>query len=636
MGTTLTGTTPANTYDSLIKVTDNGPISGTAKYLSDGLGNDSVLALSTSRVGIGTTSPDTALDVNGGSKFRGSISGFGGAEILLNAGNNSQVAISTNGTGTTEMYFDQRGTATGIWRFRDTADTRMSLTSVGLGIGEDSPTTKLQVAGTTTIVGGDGLYINSSAGDVSNIFTSPSTHGLFVDFPSTYFMSFRAPTEIMRILSTGNVGIGTSNPVAKLESLDGDIKVTTQNAFAGFITSRNTIPSSQGTQIGRLQYSAYSTGTTYVDGAAIQAFSTEAWSASSTPSWLSLQTVASGSTSLVERVRIDSDGLQIQGNVIVNKDSTSANFVSKTFTTGHDVANRGGSILFGMDDATQTGMKITTSAATDPDYNKQEIEFITHEGGSSVGTRLFINSNGKVGIGTSAPTANLQVAGTSTYNSDSAKAFRVCDSTTITKGVDIGYDTALDLGFIQAGHFGSAFKHLLLQPNDNNVGIRMTNPSQPLDVTGNIRTSTGILFGSDTAAANLLDDYEEGTFTPTLAFGGTGISVYNAQKGFYTKIGNTVNFTLFIQVQQKGAGTGAVTVSLPLASVNTQDRSYSINVTGQSLSGLSGALFGYLVENSSSVQVFQTDATGGTALTDAVFNDFSTDNIIVTGTYQTA
>jgi hypothetical protein len=51
MGTTLTGTTPQDTYDSLIKVTDNGPLSGTAKYLSDGLGNDSVLALSTTAVG---------------------------------------------------------------------------------------------------------------------------------------------------------------------------------------------------------------------------------------------------------------------------------------------------------------------------------------------------------------------------------------------------------------------------------------------------------------------------------------------------------------------------------------------------------------------------------------------------------
>jgi hypothetical protein len=64
MGTTLTGTTPQDTYDSLIKVTDNGPLSGTAKYLSDGLGNDSALALSTGNIGIGTTSPSTKLHVN--------------------------------------------------------------------------------------------------------------------------------------------------------------------------------------------------------------------------------------------------------------------------------------------------------------------------------------------------------------------------------------------------------------------------------------------------------------------------------------------------------------------------------------------------------------------------------------------
>jgi hypothetical protein len=64
MGTTLTGTTPQDTYDSLIKVTDNGPISGTAKYLSDGLGNDSALALSTTAVGIGTASPTEFVQIS--------------------------------------------------------------------------------------------------------------------------------------------------------------------------------------------------------------------------------------------------------------------------------------------------------------------------------------------------------------------------------------------------------------------------------------------------------------------------------------------------------------------------------------------------------------------------------------------
>jgi hypothetical protein len=65
MGTSLTGTKPKDTYDSLIKVGDNGPISGTAKVLSDGLGNDLPIAVSTSNVGIGTTAPAVKLHVKG-------------------------------------------------------------------------------------------------------------------------------------------------------------------------------------------------------------------------------------------------------------------------------------------------------------------------------------------------------------------------------------------------------------------------------------------------------------------------------------------------------------------------------------------------------------------------------------------
>jgi hypothetical protein len=70
MGTTLTGTKPKDTYDSLIKVTDNGPISGTAKYLSDGLGNDLPISVSTTKVGIGTSAPQTALDIISNSTYQ--------------------------------------------------------------------------------------------------------------------------------------------------------------------------------------------------------------------------------------------------------------------------------------------------------------------------------------------------------------------------------------------------------------------------------------------------------------------------------------------------------------------------------------------------------------------------------------
>ena len=55
-------------------------------------------------------------------------------------------------------------------------------------------------------------------------------------------------------------------------------------------------------------------------------------------------------------------------------------------------------------------------------------------------------------------------------------------------------------------------------------------------------TPNGLTFNGDTAAANALDDYEEGTWTPAVAAGaitGTGITY----TGTYTKIGR--NVTLF-------------------------------------------------------------------------------------------
>ena len=65
MGTSLFGLKPKNTYQGLLKTTDNSAIDATSKFVSDGLGNDSALSLSTIRVGVGTAVPSTTLDVNG-------------------------------------------------------------------------------------------------------------------------------------------------------------------------------------------------------------------------------------------------------------------------------------------------------------------------------------------------------------------------------------------------------------------------------------------------------------------------------------------------------------------------------------------------------------------------------------------
>lgn len=65
MGTTLLNTAIKDTYQGLIKTSNTTSVSGTAKYLSDGLGNDSAISISTTAVGVGTVTPTKTLDVVG-------------------------------------------------------------------------------------------------------------------------------------------------------------------------------------------------------------------------------------------------------------------------------------------------------------------------------------------------------------------------------------------------------------------------------------------------------------------------------------------------------------------------------------------------------------------------------------------
>ena len=68
-------------------------------------------------------------------------------------------------------------------------------------------------------------------------------------------------------------------------------------------------------------------------------------------------------------------------------------------------------------------------------------------------------------------------------------------------------------------------------------------------------------------SANKLDDYEEGTFTPTVSSGITS-PTYSVQQGRYTKIGNKVLFDLYIQTSGGTANSSHVIFSgLPFTAV---------------------------------------------------------------------
>ena len=116
------------------------------------------------------------------------------------------------------------------------------------------------------------------------------------------------------------------------------------------------------------------------------------------------------------------------------------------------------------------------------------------------------------------------------------------------------------------------------------------------------QSGTGITFPATQSAssnANTLDDYEEGTWTPTLTFAGgtTGIT-YSQRSGTYTKIGRLVHVRFAITLSNKGSSTGAAQLTgLPFASYSTSsdDRTTGAIYVGNTWSGLANLLVQLLV-----------------------------------------
>jgi len=137
-------------------------------------------------------------------------------------------------------------------------------------------------------------------------------------------------------------------------------------------------------------------------------------------------------------------------------------------------------------------------------------------------------------------------------------------------------------------------------------------------------SGSGISFPATQSAssdANTLDDYEEGTWTPTIfgSAGSAGAQAYATQVGRYIKIGRFVLLTGYIGLSNKGSWTAAVKIGGFPFTVTNESASYSAHAFYYNTVTLPANNFGvgaYVVPNTTQAQLFTSNNTGIADLSD--------------------
>lgn len=146
----------------------------------------------------------------------------------------------------------------------------------------------------------------------------------------------------------------------------------------------------------------------------------------------------------------------------------------------------------------------------------------------------------------------------------------------------------------------------------------------------------GSIYLGGSVAANELDDYEEGTWTPGFAFGGASVGIsYTHRVGTYTKIGNLVVATAYVLITSKGSSVGDATITgLPFTSNNIAEHFTPINIRLKDVAFADYAQ-GYVAPNTSIVVLDEiTNAGAKTTITNVEFS--ATSSIMAHIVYRVA
>ena len=385
----------------------NQYITADSSNLYLGAANLARLTISSSGlVGIGTTSPNAKLHINGSTgspTYRGFVYTYAGNETLTD-----EVLFQAVVDGYTSVYplylfRDQRTNQTSTQRI---FEIQGGISGVGtilttlangyVGIGTTSPQASLDIAGkanTTalTIGASNGYEIFITGSDSANIYHASPNQAIYLNTNGGFLHLGTSAASTLLTISGSSVGIGTTQPSYTLD-------VAGTGRFTGAVTSGGAFTVQAGTGLTKFYFTSAGSGDALnqlydnTGTVKIQLYTNG-------NSYFTGGSVGIGTTDPSTLLHI----LGSSANLIIADNTSYATGVGGKLSLHGNYRSVG--------DITEGGyIKTSKTNATNGDYGFDMI-FATSNYTAGVAERMRISSGGNVGIGTTSPAAVLQVRG---------------------------------------------------------------------------------------------------------------------------------------------------------------------------------------------------------------------------------
>jgi len=467
-----------------------------------------------------------------------------------------------------------------------------------LGIGTSSPSQNLHIKGTTNV--GIRIEANSNSASIVN-FADPSDTNvgqILYDHTSNYMRFNTNDTEAMRIDSSGNLILKATSDTGNRLQINGADE--TSELLEIGITS------------GHAQFTA-----------------THASGGSNTAGFIFR--TRNGTAGTNEKMRLDSSGnVGIGTSLTPIGSSASSRFIT--------VAGSGDGVL----QLTKTGSgggAIASAAGTG-------MLFYTHTGtvgSESYTERMRIDSSGNLLVGT---TNDQPHTGTSTgvaIRNDGGVFFTRAnaDVLNVNRTTSDGAIAQFRKDGSVVGSIGTQNSHLTIGKGDTGIKFQANEMIIPWNLEANTLRDDAIDFGNynnrfkdlylsggvylgGTGSANKLDDYEEGTFTPTIANLTNLTGTASITRAIYTKVGNLCTIQVRISGLTISSSATDTYFSATLPTAAAMDTASTPAITGVARAtsfAATGVVVNYTNGNSTQVTVvFPAETVGSSGAFDITYS----------------